>query len=103
LLNNNQVDELVTLVEKLSSGDRDTVEAVSLLVHNLCGLEGVNLYQQYKNDLAQAAAEFSIMVHLEHLQRRKFIIVHNVISFSNDPEVEFLVDPKELSKFFNFH
>lgn len=102
LLNHHQLEELTILIETLPN-NRDSVEQVSLLVYNLCGLEGINLHERYKDDLVQAVKEFSLMVRLERLQRQKYIKIHNSISFSNDPEIEFLKDPKEFSNLFTSH
>ena len=102
LLNSKQLDELTTLIEKLPN-DRDSVEEISLLVYNLCGLEGINLHQHYKDDLVQAVKEFSVMVRLERLQRQKYIRVHNGLSFRLDPEIEFLKDPNQVAKLFASH
>lgn len=80
LLNSKQLDGLTVLIEKLPN-DKDFIEEISLLVYNLCGLEGINLHQRYKDDLVQAVKEFSVMVRLEHLRRQKYIKVNSSVSF----------------------
>jgi len=102
LLNHHQLDELTASIETLPT-NKDNVEQVSLLVYNLCGLEGIDLHERYKDDLVQAVQEFSLMVRLERLQRQRYIKIHNGISFSHDPEIEFLRDPKEFSNLFTSH
>ena len=103
LLNNRQLEELTALVESLPN-DRDNLEQVSSLVYNLCGLEGIDLHQHYEGDLVQAVKEFTVMVHLENLQRQKYIKILSSISFCQDDcEIEFLKDPKELAKLFTSH
>jgi hypothetical protein len=102
LLNHQQLEELTSLIESLPN-DRDSVEQVSLLVFNLCGLEGIDLHEHYKDDLVQAVKEFSLMVRLERLQRQKYIKVNNGISFRHDPEIEFLKDPNQIAKLLTPH
>lgn len=102
MLNHQQLEELTNLIESLPT-NRDSVEQLSLLVFNLCALEGIDLHQHYKDDLVQAVKEFSLMVRLERLQRQKYIKVNNNISFSHNPEIEFLKDPNQIAKLLTSH
>lgn len=102
LLSSKELDELTMLIENLFD-DAGSIEELSLLVYNLCCLEGINLHQHYQDDVVQAVKEFSVMVRLERLQRQQYIKVNNGISFRLDPEVEFLKDPSLFSKLFTSH
>ncbi|MBI1829804.1 MAG: hypothetical protein HYR87_10105 [Thaumarchaeota archaeon] len=102
LLNYEQLNELTSLIENLPN-IIGGIEHIGLLMYNLCVLEGIDLYELYKDDLAQAVQEFSVMVHLEILQRQHYIKVCNGIAFRYDQEVELLKDPKELQKLFTSH
>jgi hypothetical protein len=102
LLNYDQLNKLTSLIENLPN-IAGGVEHIGLLIHNLCVLEGIDLYEVYKDDLVQAVQEFSVMVHLEILQRQQCIKVLNGIAFRHDPQVELLKTKNEMQKLFTSH
>ena len=90
MLNFEHMQELSKMIERIKTSSKYDVDYVSMLVYLLCQLEGIDLFEKYKDDITESVHLFSIMVSLELLKRRGKVRLHNKLSFGEDCQIELL-------------
>lgn len=90
MLSLQQIQKLSEIVERVKHNSKYDTDYLAMLVYLLCQLEGIDLFENYKNDITEPVYLFSTMVSLEILKRSGQVRLHSKLSFDDDCQIELL-------------